>query len=91
MFECSNCLDDSAKKEGYGKCSLMFLKSDFAPNFCPFDRNTKAMWTNNNIEVASTTYINIAMVPCRHEWVSFLAHPPIEQCTKCDAVRREQH
>ena len=41
--------------------------------------------------VPAVAAANSAMVPCQHVWVPFIAHPPIEQCTQCDAVRRAQH
>ena len=43
------------------------------------------------LAVEKLTTTNSAMVPCQHVWVPFIAHPPIEQCTQCAAVRRAQH
>ena len=58
-----------------------------------FDVDGDCVWQRIKKELVDgqKTTTNSAMVPCQHVWVPFIAHPPIEQCTQCDAVRRAQH
>jgi hypothetical protein len=45
----------------------------------------------SNIKESPSTAHNSAMVPCSHKWTFYIAHPPVEECKSCGALRKARH